>query len=144
MSGTLIKRTGPLWPNYRGNFSTHAIMQVVWAIKDSLRHLTFRGIPRIWRLRRLVDIRVRRKNCWLNFSVASFPGRLPLRFLDHMRDFESCMRSITRSGRRPGNEAIGTCVIYSESEEAPASSASMLGTPMTFNTFTVIYCTSSD
>jgi len=32
MSGTLIKRTGPLWPNYRGNFSTHAIKEVVWAI----------------------------------------------------------------------------------------------------------------
>jgi len=28
------------------------------------------------------------------------------------------------------NEAIGTHVIYSESEEAPAFSASMLGTPM--------------
>ena len=40
------------------------------------------------------------------------------------------MRSITRSGRQPGNEAIGTRVIYSESEEAAASSASMLGTPM--------------
>ena len=47
-----------------------------------------------------------------------------------MQDFESCMRSITRSGRRPGTEALGTCVIYSESEEAPASYASMLGTPM--------------
>ena len=47
-----------------------------------------------------------------------------------MRDFESCMQSVTRSGRRPGNEAIGTRVIYFENEEAPASSASMLGTPM--------------
>ena len=43
------------------------------------------------------------------------------------------MQSITQSGRWPGNEAIGTRVIYSESEEAPASSASMLGTPMNFN-----------
>ena len=40
------------------------------------------------------------------------------------------MRSITWSGRRPGNEAIGTCVIYSESEEAAASFASMLGMSM--------------
>jgi len=38
--------------------------------------------------------------------------------------------SVTRSGRQPGNEAIGTRVIYSESDEAPASSASMLGMPM--------------
>jgi len=34
--------------------------------------------------------------------------------------------------RWPGNEAYGMRVIYSESEEAPASSASMLGTPMPF------------
>jgi len=40
------------------------------------------------------------------------------------------MRAITQSRRWPGNEAIGTNVIYSESEEAAASSASMLGTPM--------------
>ena len=40
------------------------------------------------------------------------------------------MRAITQSGRWPGNEAIGAHVIYSESEEAAASSASMLGTPM--------------
>ena len=40
------------------------------------------------------------------------------------------MQAITQSGRWPGNEAIGTHVIYSESEEAAASSASMLGTPM--------------
>ena len=38
------------------------------------------------------------------------------------------MRSITRSRRQPGNEAIGTRVIHSECEEAAA--ASMLGTPM--------------
>jgi len=31
------------------------------------------------------------------------------------------------SGRWPGNKAIGTHIIYSESEEATASSASMLG-----------------
>jgi len=37
------------------------------------------------------------------------------------------MLSITRSG----NEAIGTHVIYSESEEVAAPSASMLGMPMT-------------
>jgi len=42
--------------------------------------------------------------------------------------FESCVWS----GRQPGNEAISTLVIYSESEEAAASSASMLGTPMAF------------
>jgi len=34
------------------------------------------------------------------------------------------------SGRWPGNKAIGTHIIYSESEEATASSASMLGMPM--------------
>jgi len=34
------------------------------------------------------------------------------------------------SGRWPGKEAIGTHVIYSKSEEAAASSASMLGMPM--------------
>ena len=44
--------------------------------------------------------------------------------------FESCMRSITWSGRRPGNEAIGTRIIYSESEKAAASTVSMLGIPM--------------
>jgi len=37
-----------------------------------------------------------------------------------------------RSRKWPGNEAIGTHVIYSESEEALASSASMLGTPMLY------------
>ena len=63
-------------------------------------------------------------------SAVSFPDRLPLRFLDYLRDFESCMRAITQSGRWPGNEAIGTHVIYSESEEAAASSASVVGTPM--------------
>jgi len=57
-----------------------------------------------------------------------------------MRDFESCMQSITWSGRWPDNKAIGTRVIYSESEEAPASSASMLGTPMHSSTgICVIY-----
>ena len=40
------------------------------------------------------------------------------------------MQSSTRSRRQPGNKAIGMRVIYSESEEAAASSASMLGTPM--------------
>jgi len=40
------------------------------------------------------------------------------------------MQSIMQSGRWPGNKAIGTYVIDSESEEAAASSASMLGTPM--------------
>ena len=39
--------------------------------------------------------------------------------------FESCV------WRQPGNRAIGTCIIYSESKEAAASSASMLlGTSM--------------
>ena len=60
-------------------------------------------------------------------SVASFPGRLLLHFLDGIHDFESCMQSIMQSGRWPGNKAIGTYVIDSESEEAAAS---MLGTPM--------------
>jgi len=43
------------------------------------------------------------------------------------------MRSVTQSRRQPGNEAIGTCAFYSESkmsEEAAASSPSMLGMPM--------------
>ena len=40
------------------------------------------------------------------------------------------MQSSKQSGRQPGNKAIGIRVIYSESEEAAASSASMLGTPM--------------
>ena len=40
------------------------------------------------------------------------------------------MQSIARSRRQPGNEAVSMRVIYSESEEAAASSASMLGTPM--------------
>jgi len=40
------------------------------------------------------------------------------------------MQSIMQSGRWPGNKAIGTYVSDSESEEAAASSASMLGTPM--------------
>ena len=53
-----------------------------------------------------------------------------------MCDFESCMLSITRSGRQPGNETIGACMIYSESKEA-AASASVLGTPM----LTVMSCT---
>jgi len=35
-----------------------------------------------------------------------------------------------QSGRQAGNEAIGTHVVYSESEEATSSCASMLGTPM--------------
>ena len=35
-----------------------------------------------------------------------------------------------QNGRRPGDEAIGMHVIFSESKEAAASSASMLGTPM--------------
>ena len=39
------------------------------------------------------------------------------------------MCSITWSRRWPGNDTIGTRVIYSESEEATAS-ASMLGIPM--------------
>ena len=59
-------------------------------------------------------------------SIASFPRCLPFCFLDRICDFKSCMRSITRSRRRPGNEAIGTLI---KSEEAAASSASMLGTP---------------
>jgi len=46
-----------------------------------------------------------------------------------MHNFESYMCSITWSGRWPGNDTIGTRVIYSESEEATAS-ASMLGIPM--------------
>ena len=53
-----------------------------------------------------------------------------LSFLDLTREFELCVRSSTRSGRRQGNKAIGMRVIYSESEEAAASSASMPGTPM--------------
>ena len=61
--------------------------------------------------------------------VASFPGRLLLHFLDGIHDFESCMQSITQSGRQPCNKAIAY-VIDSESEAAAASSASMLGTPM--------------
>jgi len=40
------------------------------------------------------------------------------------------VQSITWSRRQPGNEAVSMRVIYSESEEAAASSASMLGTPM--------------
>ena len=38
--------------------------------------------------------------------------------------------SLTWSWRWLGNEAIATRVIYSESEKAGASSASMLGMPM--------------
>jgi len=49
------------------------------------------------------------------------------------------MWAITQSGRWPGNEAIGMHVIYSESEEAAASSASMLGTLMTIQHFVVPY-----
>ena len=41
-----------------------------------------------------------------------------------------CAVRITWSRRQPGNEAVSMRVIYSESEEAAASSASMLGTPM--------------
>ena len=63
-------------------------------------------------------------------SVASLPGRLLLRYLDGIHDFESCIQSIIQSGRWPGNKVIGTYVIDSESEEAAAYSASMLGTPM--------------
>jgi len=43
------------------------------------------------------------------------------------------------SGRWPGNEAICMLVIYSESEEAAASSASMLGMPMLLTNFGVRY-----
>ena len=44
--------------------------------------------------------------------------------------FQPCVQSITQSRRWPGNEPISMHVIYSESEEAAASSASMLGTPV--------------
>ena len=68
-----------------------------------------------------------------NTSIAAFPGSLQLRFLERMQDFESCMWSKKLSGRQPSNEAVGTRIIHSESEEAPATSASMLGTPMQAN-----------
>ena len=42
--------------------------------------------------------------------------------------FESCMRSITWSGKWPGHEAIGIRHLFRK-EEAAASSASILGTP---------------
>ena len=48
------------------------------------------------------------------------------------------MQSIMQSGRWPGNKAIGTYVIDSESKEAAASSASMLGTPMYPHPLTIV------
>jgi len=65
-------------------------------------------------------------------SVALLPVHLPFCYLDLIRDFESCMRSITQTGRQLGNEAIGIRDnnYHSESEEAAASFASMLGTPI--------------
>ena len=62
-----------------------------------------------------------------------------LRFLGRTREFELCIRSSTRSGRRPDNKTIGMRVIYSEGEEAAASSASMLGTPMRQRKSYIIY-----
>ena len=51
-------------------------------------------------------------------------------FLTEYVTFQPCVQSITQSRRQPGNEPISMHVIYSESEEAAASSASMLGTPV--------------
>jgi len=48
------------------------------------------------------------------------------------------MQSIMRSGRWPGNEAIGMHVIYSKGKEAVSSSASMLGTPMYPHPLTIV------
>ena len=74
-------------------------------------------------------------------SVASFLGRLLLCFLDCIHVCESCVQSIMQNGRWPVGEDIGTDIIYSESEEVAASSASMLGTPMLAATLPTCYLT---